>query len=110
MTSIFTPDGVSGECFLVERYESDVEEGGEEAEGEQVLLALSDTFLEEKDINGKVGVYVCGWCVCVCVCVCGRCVCVCVCVDGVCVCVLVRTCVYECMRMCVPMCVSVSVI
>ena len=67
MTCTFTPDGVSGECFLVERYESDVEEGGEEAEGEQVLLALSDTFLEEKDINGKVSV-----CVCVCVCMCAR--------------------------------------
>ena len=79
MTCTFTPDGVSGECFLVERYESDVEEGGEEAEGEQVLLALSDTFLEEKDINGKVGVYVCGWCVCVCVCVWTVCVCVCAC-------------------------------
>lgn len=49
-----TTDGVSGECFLVERYESDVEEGGEEGEGEQVLLTLSDRFLEEKDINGKV--------------------------------------------------------
>jgi hypothetical protein len=54
VTCTFTADGVSGECFLVERYESDVEEGGEEGEGEQVLLALSDRFLEEKDINGKV--------------------------------------------------------
>ena len=41
------------ECFLVERYESDVEEG-EEGEGENILLTLSDRFLEEKDINGKV--------------------------------------------------------
>ena len=41
----------------MERYESDVEEGGEEGEGENILLALSDRFLEEKDINGKVRVY-----------------------------------------------------
>ena len=47
------PDGMSGECFLVERYESDVEEG-EEGEGEHILLTLTDRFLEEKDINGKV--------------------------------------------------------
>ena len=45
-------DGVSGECFLVERYESDVEEGGEG--GEHIILALSDRFLEEKDTNGVV--------------------------------------------------------
>ena len=54
------PDGASGECFLVERYESDVEEGGEEGEGEQVLLTLSDRFLEEKDFNGKVKLCVLG--------------------------------------------------
>ena len=45
-------DGVSGECFLVERYESDVEEGGEERE--HILLTLSDRFLEEKNTDGKV--------------------------------------------------------
>ena len=38
-----------GECFLVERYESDVED-----EGDHILLALSDRFLEEKDTNGVV--------------------------------------------------------
>ena len=47
-----SPDGVSGECFLVERYESDVEEGEEE----HILLTLSDRFLEEKDTNGVVSV------------------------------------------------------
>ena len=49
------PDGVSGECFLVERYESDVEEGCEE--GDQILLTLSDRFLEEKDTNGVVSTW-----------------------------------------------------
>ena len=43
--------GESGECFLVERYESDLEEEGDV---EQLLVTLSDTFLEEKNINGKV--------------------------------------------------------
>lgn len=45
-------DVVSGECFVVERYESDVEEGDEG--GDQILLTLSDRFLEEKDTNGMV--------------------------------------------------------
>lgn len=43
---------VSDECFVVERYESDVEEGDED--GDQILLTLSDRFLEEKDTNGVV--------------------------------------------------------
>ena len=50
-------DGESGECFLVERYESDLEEA--EEEGDQLLLNLSDQFLEEKDINGMVHVHAC---------------------------------------------------
>ena len=37
----------------MERYESDVEEGDEE--GDQILLTLSERFLEEKDTNGVVG-------------------------------------------------------
>lgn len=45
-------DWVSDECFVVERYESDVEEGDEG--GDQILLTLSDRFLEEKDTNGVV--------------------------------------------------------
>ena len=56
-----TPTGEGGECFLVERCESDVEgedgEGGEGAgvEAEQLLLTLSDRFLEEKSYaTGKV--------------------------------------------------------
>ena len=52
MYTLCPSDEVSGECFLVERYESDVEEGGEE--GEHILLTLSDRFLEEKDANGEV--------------------------------------------------------
>ena len=46
---MYNIDGECGEYFLVERYESDVEE-----EGDHILLALSDRFLEEKDTNGVV--------------------------------------------------------
>ena len=36
----------------MERYESDEED--EREEGDQILLTLSDQFLEEKDTNGMV--------------------------------------------------------
>ncbi len=48
-----SPGEERDECFLVERYESDME--GEE-EVECLLLTLSDRFLEERNINGQVGV------------------------------------------------------
>ena len=40
---------MDGECFLVERYESDVEEEGE---AEQVILCLTNRFLEERNTQG----------------------------------------------------------
>ena len=56
---VSTPTGEGGECFLVERCESDVEGeggGGAGVEAEQLLLTLSDRFLEEKSYaTGEVG-------------------------------------------------------
>jgi len=43
-----TPSSLSGDFFLVERYESDVEE-----EAEQVFITLTDRFLEERNTQGK---------------------------------------------------------
>ena len=42
---------MNGEYFLVERYESDVEEEGE---AEQVFLSLTNRFLEERNTQGEV--------------------------------------------------------
>ena len=42
---------MNGECFLVERYESDEEEEGE---AEQVFLSLTNRFLEERNTQGEV--------------------------------------------------------
>ena len=52
-----SPGHASDDCFLVERYESDVEDEDEEG---QVILTLSDRFLKEKSTNGEVCV-LCGW-------------------------------------------------
>lgn len=51
-----SPVDVNGEYYVVERYESDVEEDrGEEDSRDQVFVRLSEGFLEEIDIvNGKV--------------------------------------------------------
>ncbi len=63
-----------GDCFLVERYESDIEEeGGASAsshtpkkaiKGEkQLMLVISERFLEEKSSMGdKVNQIICTWC------------------------------------------------
>ena len=51
---------MDGEHFVVERYESDVEDervghgGGERVARDQVIIRLSDRFLAEMDTNGKV--------------------------------------------------------
>lgn len=50
---------LAGEHFVVERYESDVEEdrvmsGGGRGDRDQVIIRLSDRFLDEIDTNGKV--------------------------------------------------------
>lgn len=46
---------MSEDCFLVERYESDLEE---DDEGEQVILMLTERFLKEKNTDGEVC-----WCI-----------------------------------------------
>ena len=67
---VASPVEIDGDHYLVERYESDVEDeraangggaggggGGGEAsrcDRDQVILRLSDKFLDEIDSNGKV--------------------------------------------------------
>ncbi len=56
---VVSPVEIDGDHYLVERYESDVDdEGGVNEEGgadrDQVILNLSDKFLDEIDANGKV--------------------------------------------------------
>ena len=51
---------INGDYYIVDRYESEVEEekvsslGGKKELRDQVFIKLSDGFLEEINVNGKV--------------------------------------------------------